>query len=267
MVQQTDSKFSEYVLANSETGFPNHDKKTALRDLQNENRNMGFKSDGSSLLKDNGPAVEAVKVSGTKRPQPECTMRSPHQQTPVSNNGHLVYVRRKTESEQHKNSNCNKANDQPKKLYEHDEKNHGQYPTNDSTICTRKNISEPKTSEGVSSTAPLVTLDSGKSNITSPVTDSSCLKLDNPRGLNIPHWEERYLRLQNFLKALDLSNQDDYHQMLRSLSSVGLSRIAVELEKRSIQLSLEEAREVQRAKLVDVLDKFPRSVGEHQSTK
>ncbi|KAI3745278.1 hypothetical protein L1987_58389 [Smallanthus sonchifolius] len=221
MVQQTDSKFSEYVLANSETGFTK----------QNKNRSMVPKSEGSSLLKNNGPVVEPIKLAGTKRSQ----------QTPASNNGHLVYVRRKTESEQHKNSTCHKANDQCSKLQEHDEKDHEQHPMNDS--------------EGVS----------GKTNITSPVADSSCLQPNNAKGLNIQLWEERYYKLQNFLKALDSSNQDDYRQMLHSLSSVGLSRVAVELEKRSIQLSMEEAMEVRRAKLVDVLDKFPISAGEHRS--
>lgn len=235
MVQQTDSKFSEYVLANSETGFPKHDKTTTLRDFQNENRNMVPEADGSSLLKDNGPVVENIKVAGIKRPQP----------TPASNNGHLVYVRRKTESEQRKNSTCNTTNNQPSKLLEHDVKNHEQHPMNNSTICVHKEIPEPKTSEGFS----------GKSNIILPVADSSCLQLNHVKGLSIQHWQERYFKLQNFLKALDLSNQNDYCQMLRSLSSVGLSRVAVELEKRSIQLSMEEAREVQRAKLVNLLDK------------
>ncbi|KAI3795622.1 hypothetical protein L1987_38278 [Smallanthus sonchifolius] len=215
MVQQTDSKFSEYVLANSETGFAK----------QNENRSMVPKSEGSSLLKDNGP------VAGTKRSQ----------QTPASNNGHLVYVRRKTESEQHKNSTCNKANDQCSKLHENDEKDHEQHPMN--------------YSEGVS----------GKTNITSPVVDSSCCRSNNSKGLSIQLWEERYYKLQNFLKALDSSNQDDYRQMLHSLSSVGLSRVAVELENRTIQLSMEEAKELRRAQLVDALDKFPISAGEHRS--
>ncbi|KAI3781042.1 hypothetical protein L2E82_11041 [Cichorium intybus] len=236
MVQQTDSKFSERVLAYSETSFPN--KKTALRDLQNEKRNMVPTSDENSLLKDNDPSVESIKVSGIKRPQ----------QTPASTKGNLVYVRRKTESEHHKNSTCNKANDQPIKLHEHDEKNQEQDPVHNSTVL----IPESKTS-------PLVTHDSGKSNINLPTENSKGLLL-------IQQWEERYFRLQNFLKVLDLSNQDDYRQMLRSLTSVGLSKVAVELEKRSIQLSMEEAREIQRAKLVDTLHKIP-TAEEHQSTK
>ncbi|KAK9051885.1 hypothetical protein SSX86_028513 [Deinandra increscens subsp. villosa] len=237
MVQQTDSKFSEYVLANSENAFTKQDKKTTVRDLQNENRNMVPKSD--EMSKDKGPTAEPIKLAGSKRSQ----------QAPTSNSGHLVYVRRKTELE-HKNSTCNIANVHCGKLHKHDEKNHEQCSINDSKTY----IPEAKTSEGIS----------GKTNITSAVADSSSLQLNNAKGLGIQHWEERYFRLQNFLKALDSSNQDDYRQMLRTLSSVGLSRVAVELEKRTIQLSMEEAREVQRSKLVDVLDKFPITAGEHQ---
>ncbi|XP_076934912.1 uncharacterized protein LOC143601369 [Bidens hawaiensis] len=242
MVQQTDSKFSECVLANSETGFTNPDRRTTTsRDLQNANRDMELNSEGTSLLKDDRPAVEPVKLAGTKRSQ----------QTPTSNNGHLVYVRRKTEPEQHKNSISNKSNDHSRKLHEHDEKHHQQNAITDSTMC----VPESKTSDGVS----------GKTNTTLHVADSSSFQLNNAKGFSIQHWEERYKKLQNFLKALDSSNQDDYRQMLHSLSSAGLSRIVVELEKRAIILSMEEAKEVQRAKLVDILDKFPISAGEHRS--
>ncbi|KAL5079589.1 hypothetical protein RYX36_008011 [Vicia faba] len=68
-------------------------------------------------------------------------------------------------------------------------------------------------------------------------------------------WEERYQHLLAFLRMLDQSDQADYIQMLQSLSSVELSRHAVELEKRSIQLSLEEAKELQRVAALNVLGK------------
>ncbi|CAN1802529.1 hypothetical protein LINPERHAP1_LOCUS23390 [Linum perenne] len=61
-----------------------------------------------------------------------------------------------------------------------------------------------------------------------------------PTRMKRVHWEERYRQLQVSLKKLDGSDHEDYIQMLRSISSVELSRHAVELEKRSIQLSLEE---------------------------
>ncbi|XP_047938861.1 uncharacterized protein LOC125186528 isoform X5 [Salvia hispanica] len=48
--------------------------------------------------------------------------------------------------------------------------------------------------------------------------------------------------------------------VLRSLSYVELSRHALELEKRSIKLSLEEAKEMQRVRFADVLGKYGKNV-------
>ncbi|CAI9275769.1 unnamed protein product [Lactuca saligna] len=161
-------------------------------------------------------------------------MNSPHQQTPIRNNGlHLVYVRRKPESEHHKNTICNnKSKHLPITLSEQDDNNQQQEqsPMKDSPI----NIPE------TSSALPSVT----------DITSNSH-QLDYTKKLSVQNWEERYLLLQNFLKAVDQSTQDDYLQMLRSLSSVDLSRLAVELERRTIRLSMEEAKEVRRAKIFD----------------
>ncbi|XP_010526538.1 PREDICTED: uncharacterized protein LOC104804079 [Tarenaya hassleriana] len=66
-------------------------------------------------------------------------------------------------------------------------------------------------------------------------------------------WEDRYHQLQILLNKLDESDPKDYVQMLRSLPSLDLSRHAVQLEKRSIQLSLEEAKEMQRVAALNVL--------------
>ncbi|KAJ0233539.1 hypothetical protein HA466_0281740 [Hirschfeldia incana] len=69
-----------------------------------------------------------------------------------------------------------------------------------------------------------------------------------------PDWEERYHNLQMLLNKLNESDQTDPHlHMLWSLSSAELSKHAVDLEKRSIQLSLEEAREMQRVAALNVL--------------
>nr|VDC98426.1 unnamed protein product [Brassica oleracea] len=79
-----------------------------------------------------------------------------------------------------------------------------------------------------------------------------------------PEWEERYHHLQMLLNKLNDSDQTDHHlHMLWSLSSVELSKHAVDLEKRSIQLSLEEAREMQRVAALNVLG---RSVSTLKST-
>ncbi|CAH1414339.1 unnamed protein product [Lactuca virosa] len=131
-------------------------------------------------------------------------MNSPHQQTPIRNNGlHLVYDDNNQQQEQ--------------------EQEQKQSPMKDSPI----HIPEP------SSALPSVT------NIT-----SNSHKLDYTKKLSVQNWEERYVLLQNFLKAVDQSTQDDYLQ-------IDLSRLAVELERRTIRLSTEEAKEIQRAKIFD----------------
>ncbi|KAG7544412.1 Protein LIN52 [Arabidopsis suecica] len=76
-------------------------------------------------------------------------------------------------------------------------------------------------------------------------------------------WEERYLHLQMLLNKLNQSDRTDHVQMLWSLSSAELSKHAVDLEKRSIQFSLEEAREMQRVAALNVLG---RSVNSLKST-
>ncbi|XP_027089447.1 uncharacterized protein LOC113783344 [Coffea eugenioides] len=78
-----------------------------------------------------------------------------------------------------------------------------------------------------------------------------------PAATPITHWEnDPSCKLNNSLHKLDRSDQKDYIEMLRSLSSVELSKHAVELEKRSIQLSLEEAKELQRVQALDVLERY-----------
>ncbi|KAJ4758951.1 integral membrane hemolysin-III-like protein [Rhynchospora pubera] len=68
-------------------------------------------------------------------------------------------------------------------------------------------------------------------------------------------WKARFIRLQAFLKSCDQSNQEDYIRMLRSLSAVGRSKHAIELEKRAIHLLLEEGKELHRMKVLNVLGK------------
>ncbi|XP_010436925.1 PREDICTED: uncharacterized protein LOC104720745 [Camelina sativa] len=73
-------------------------------------------------------------------------------------------------------------------------------------------------------------------------------------------WEERYDHLQTLLNKLNESDRNDHVQMLWSLPSSELSKHAVELEKRSIQFSLEEAREMQRVAALNVLGRSVHSL-------
>ncbi|KAK8479515.1 hypothetical protein V6N13_018331 [Hibiscus sabdariffa] len=274
MGQQTiDSKISEYGLRNPENNSPTCDKpppvgakKTPLRDLQNEHRTVPYSTASSSVSKDRGPATDPTKVSGTKRPSPECPVSPSHCQSPSTSaiNGHLVYVRRKPEAELGKNcafdlsstNNCQ----QPRHASQLEGINQKKPEIKEAKVsCFPAFAPLPMPSSTSSSAKPSVHLPPGKplatleSNQLTVVSAAS--GLDSPNGTKKLHFEERYYQLQMLLKKLDQFDLEDYMQMLRSLSAVELSKHAVELEKRSIQLSLEEAKELQRAAVLNVLGK------------
>ncbi|CAA2968590.1 Hypothetical predicted protein [Olea europaea subsp. europaea] len=265
---------------------------------------VGSKSIGDPLFTTEcQPAGEHSENSDTKRPMPQCLPTSPDHQSPKSSsgNGHIVYVRRKAETEFGKTSFCvnqnvaivcphgRKSNDQGKTTQQNPEmKEPATFISNSPSIQT--------VSASGLSVKHCVSPSHGKSNnISSPANiryvhvNSANSLLDNPKRVNVKHWEERYCQLQNLLTIVDQPDQDDYVQsmtfnsnkaafdslhyiffnmdfshlnwiVLRSLSSVELSRHAVELEKRSIQLSLEEAKEMQRVHLFDVLGKHTKNL-------
>ncbi|KAB1223281.1 hypothetical protein CJ030_MR2G002404 [Morella rubra] len=261
MVQQTvDSIFNEYGMGSTENDLPTRDKqlpvsvkKTALRDSQHGNRIVVPNPTGnSSLLKDRGPISDAIKVSGTKRPSLECPESPPHHQSPSSNaaNGHLVYVRRKSDAELGKNSTGDITSINVDCLQSR------QATCQEETSQPSSQMKEPKVScfpafvpfpmaASISSFGkPSVSHSLGKPGMmlesnNHPVA-SAVFPLSNSKGSKNLRWEERSHELQMVLRKIDQADQEDYLQMLRSLSSVELSRHAVELEKRSIQLSLEE---------------------------
>lgn len=283
MIQQgIDSKFCEYSLGNCKMDLPNCDKqlavavkKTALRDLQNDNKIIVPTSVGSlSILKDKDPGTDSKRVSGTKRPLSDNPVNHHLQQSQSNSaaNGHLVYVRRKSEAELIKGTAC--ENPSINAYCPHSR----QLCCEEETAQPKPQIKEPKVScfpafapfpvapSINSSGKPSVPISLGKSAMKlAPIesnyvtTSSGPTTISKPKGLKNLHWEERYQQLQIFLRKFDQSDQEEYIQMLRSLSSVELSKHAVELEKRSIQLSLEEAKELQRVAVLNVLGKSVKS--------
>ncbi|KAL8150273.1 hypothetical protein V2J09_020081 [Rumex salicifolius] len=240
---------------NGETGLPCDPKqqtvavkKTPLRDLPNENNIVVTKSTGNSVFSKEGDN-ECAKV-GTKRPCPDSPANPPHQ-SPGGNsvNGHLVYVRRKAETESGGNKNTT----------DETTSDHGANNSSQSRqIVTQPEQEKPQLKESkvacLPSIAPIpavsnVNYSSGKPSVPHSVTSSDKKRTSNQ------NWEERYVQLQMFLKKLENSSLEDYLEKLRALPAAELSRHAVELEKRSIQLSLEEANELRRVKSLDVLGK------------
>lgn len=74
---------------------------------------------------------------------------------------------------------------------------------------------------------------------------------------NMPPFQQRFKKLQAFLKQCDESDQMDCLQALRTLSASARSSHAVELETRAIRLSLEEGKEMDRMTLLNVLGHVP----------
>ncbi|XP_031379782.1 uncharacterized protein LOC116194981 [Punica granatum] len=283
MVQQTmDSKSTERGHGNMESDLASGDKqlpiaakKTALRELRNENRIIVPSTTKSlSSFKDKDPTGDPNKVAGTKRPPPqtcsEFSVSPPRSVSPGGNaaNG-LVYVRRKSEAETAKSGIGDRTNTTPNNLQP------GPLSTQEESLKQQSQIKEPKivsypafasipfTSPTGSSAKASVPLPLGMAGMkmgssvepkygsTAPASSPT----ENSKMVKNWDWEERYKQLQKLLSDLEQADHKDYLQMLRSLSSVDLSWHAVELEKRSIQLSLEEAKEMQRVALLNVLGK------------
>ncbi|RLN33215.1 uncharacterized protein C2845_PM03G05430 [Panicum miliaceum] len=78
----------------------------------------------------------------------------------------------------------------------------------------------------------------------------------HPPRSNNQDRSDRFHRLQAFLRNNEQSGQEEYIRMLRSLSSVGRSKHAIELEKRAANLLIEEGKELQKMKVLNVLGKL-----------
>lgn len=236
MVQKSiDSKFSEYGHGNSGKDVPSHEKqlqisskKTALRDLQNDNRVTASNCSGSSpLLKESGPNSDFIKVSGNKRASPVRPASPPHFHSSTSNaaNGHLVYVRRKSDADIGKNSHCDNTvikADYPNltKLGQLAETLHLKSQVKElQNHCFPAFTSFPMVSPINASGKPSVPHDVGKYGINLATVESNFHSAPSTvPSVGIPtawknlQWEDRYHQLQLLLNKLDQSDQQDYLQ-------------------------------------------------------
>ncbi|KAG9144789.1 hypothetical protein Leryth_017259 [Lithospermum erythrorhizon] len=202
------------------------------------------KSTGNPLLEMNGPNGKGAEITSAKTSAPDfANNASQGKCSPIYGaSGHLVYVRRKPEVESSKSSGCGSRSvgtdcDPVTKSSNHDE-----------AFKCREDLKEPENKRTKNILSP--------SECTPHITGAGSLPADK-KTVNFKQLHERYCDLQDVLRALDQSNQDEYIQLLRSLSSVELNRHAVDLEKRAIQLTFEEAKELQRAFAFNVLESYP----------
>ncbi|OEL27116.1 hypothetical protein BAE44_0011865 [Dichanthelium oligosanthes] len=198
----------------------------------------------SPLPKDKGHTTEPGKAVGIKRLQTD---------TPSSSGYHNVYVRRKVESEHSKvnpsqelkGNGRDKAKDQEAHQdVQHEEANRPQVA---SPVAESVELVSPKSSE-----KPNAEIVPEKTE--PPVASGNGIQEDVKQS-SIQYWNERFNRLQTYLENCDNSTQEGYLRKLRSLSAAGRSMHAIELEKRAIHLLVEEGKELQRMKALNVLGK------------
>ncbi|KAG8369279.1 hypothetical protein BUALT_Bualt15G0134900 [Buddleja alternifolia] len=256
------------------TGAPAHDKqlpgpikKTALRDVQNENVGSIPKQQESLLPGGGRSSGDTIKVCGTKRLTPERPSSSQGFPSMAYNgtNENVMNARRRFELELGRGrlqNSVEKYSDCP------ESKNKGQLqhgiakkitPMRDGIVhhvpvITSKNITPIMS---FSSSGPSIPSSFAKPNYSTPATKVSpeIPHTVDSKGTNDQLRTERFIRLQKFLKQCDDANQRDYIQMLLHLHPDELSNHAYELEKRAIQLTIEEGSEMKRMRELNILAK------------
>ncbi|CAI9758026.1 unnamed protein product [Fraxinus pennsylvanica] len=245
-------------------------KKMVLRDVQNENVGSIHKNQESLLFGGGKPSGDAIKARGTKRLTPERLSNSSLAFNGTNDN--IMNTHRRLELElgrgrflnnEGKYSGCPKSTNLcplpppleiSKKQTLMRESNIRRAPVATSNHMTPVMV--------FSSVGPSVPSSLGKHGNNTQAPGSDCLSVSS----ELPHVvdskdnsdqlrTERFIRLQNFLRQCDEANQMDRIQMLLHLSPLELSKHAVELEKRAIQLTIDEGKEMQRLKALNVLAK------------
>ncbi|CAH9050060.1 unnamed protein product [Cuscuta europaea] len=242
-------------------------KKTALKDLQNQNGRQLTNLGDSSLLLGTKLGADGTRVCGSKRLTPE-SPSSPVCHMSLASNGaseHIINARRRFELELGRGRAQNDLDKYvdlipPKRNDVHQMPNQSK-----ENNISDASITMPYNNITYSQSGAQVFLSVGKSN-TAPlfVRADSANKFisDNSQSVEFKvaddqHRTERFARLHKLLKKCDGSSYCDYTQMLLRLSPSELSRHAVDLEKRAIQLVIDEGKEINRGKMLNILRKSP----------
>ncbi|KAL5206136.1 hypothetical protein ABZP36_034345 [Zizania latifolia] len=277
------------------------EKKAALRELPKEPKDN--QHPGTSPF----PKDKAAEMVGIKRPQPN----GPLNPTNPGPNGHLVYVRRRLETDHSKVGSSASAEStgslsskktvadgpQEQSLKNQNSLLQTQLPPIIASPAAAAASSPALPSGGLLAQHSLRKQSPGKivvqpsivvpaspppRNLVSATPVSQNIKVTNlascnvvgtstaspdaaataahypadPQRSNNQDWKERFIRLQAFLRNNEQSGQEEYIHMLRSLSSVGRSKHAIELENRAVKLLIEEGKELQKMKVLNVLGKI-----------
>ncbi|XP_055835884.1 uncharacterized protein LOC129904346 [Solanum dulcamara] len=261
------------------TGMPALDKqlpgvtrKTALRDVQNQKSSLMSNHQENSHFLGARPIADPTRVCGTKRLTPERPSNTNPSISLSSNatNDNILNARRRFELELGKGRIQNNVD----KIVE---ATHSKNLCQLQRIIPQKQNHQREGSNGHPPVAtpnhltPMMTFSHGGPSIPNSLGkaahNSHAAQIDSSKFSPQPMYTldvkveddqqltEHFIRLQKFLKQCDEANQADYIQMLLRVSPPELSRHAVDLEKRAIQLTIEEGKEMQRVKALNVLGK------------
>lgn len=244
--------------------LPSTLKKIALRDVQNENAGSMPKQQDNLLSSIGKPNRDAVKVSGNKRLTPERPSNSQGLPSLTYNgmNENVMNARRRFELElgrgrlQKNVEICSDSSQLRNNVQPSQEVPQKPAQTKDNSpkhmpVATSNNMT-PITA--FSASVPSVPNKQNNSTQAAKVSPELRRAVDI-KSTNDQLRTERFIHLQKFLKQCDETNQREYMQMLMHLSPAELSKHAVELEKRAIQLTMEEGNEMQRMKALNILGK------------
>ncbi|PKU77667.1 uncharacterized protein LOC110097701 isoform X1 [Dendrobium catenatum] len=239
MVQKTTDKFTDQrlfssrnVTTASDMHYPISINRMSLSELPNESGGI-MKSPLGSVqpikVQDNSDSANLV---GNKRQQGECSSTPPARNQALATNGstgHLVYVRRKPETEHGKTNTT----------------------SNGEIACSsglRKFSIEASSKTETQQEQTTKPEDQNKAAEEAPSLLESQKEITN-------YWTERFNRLQDRLQYLDKLGSKNYAERFRNFSIEELNKHAIELEKRAIHLSLEEVLQSNRVKDLNLLGK------------
>lgn len=207
---------SEFSLPSEDRQPPIAAKKTALRELQNQNQIVPPIPSVTKLhpFKDKVDTVDTAKLSGSKRPSTELSDNPSCNHSPASNssNNHLVYVRRKSDntiiSLHCSESMSVNGLDEPVKQSSQVVGSKASCYTAVAPlpITSPPIVSLPKPSVPLPLGMPVLKLET----LDSDPTASSSLLMENARGRKNLQWEERFIKLQQLLRNLDQADHTDY---------------------------------------------------------
>uniref|UniRef100_A0A0E0AZA0 Uncharacterized protein n=1 Tax=Oryza glumipatula TaxID=40148 RepID=A0A0E0AZA0_9ORYZ len=237
-------------------------KKVTSRELPKKGADVVNMSQGTSPLpKDKGTATEPGKTVGTKRSD-----------APSSPGYHNVYVRRKVENDHSKVSSSQevKGNGRDKTKEQETQQNVQHDQTNKPEVSSSVAVQHDQSNKPDLSSSVAVQHDqTNKPELSSSVAvqHDQSNKPDLSSSVAVQHDQTNKPELPSstYLESCDRSTQEGYMRMLRSLSAADRSMHAIDLEKRAIHLLVEEGKELQRMKALNVLGKVSPNVPSKQA--